>query len=84
MELAAVFTRKDSATVSIQTEGATAKHFDNMVSRKDKVNVMILVKNAIQYTVPIKDAVEQVRSVFDIAPAMLSQMSAEDLRAKML
>ena len=28
MELAAVFTRRDPATVSIQTEGAAVKHFD--------------------------------------------------------
>ena len=31
MELAAVFTRRDPATVSIQTEGAAVKHFDDMV-----------------------------------------------------
>ena len=136
MELAAVFTRRDPATVSIQTEGAAVKHFDDMVSMKEEVDVMILcggsatdlpvigpevdkaakegnnisiisvgwdpgmfslnrlyaesilvqgstytfwgkgvsqghsdairridgVKNAIQYTVPIEDAVEQVRS----------------------
>ena len=117
MELKAVFTRRDPATVSIQTEGAAVKHFDDMVSMKGEVDVMILcggsatdlpvigpevaasfntidsfdthakipeyfanvdkaakeghsdairridgVKNAIQYTVPIEDAVEQVRS----------------------
>ena len=127
MELAAVFTRRDPATVSIQTEGAAVKHFDDMVSMKGEVDVMIPeyfanvdkaakegnnisiisvgwdpgmfslnrlyaesilvqgstytfwgkgvsqghsdairridgVKNAIQYTVPIEDAVEQVRS----------------------
>ena len=42
MELAAVFTRRDPATVSIQTEGAAVKHFDDMVSMKGKVDVMIL------------------------------------------
>lgn len=34
MELDAVFTRRDPATVSIQTEGAAVKHFDDMVSMK--------------------------------------------------
>lgn len=42
MELAAVFTRRDPATVSIQTEGAAVKHFDDMVSMKGEVDVMIL------------------------------------------
>ena len=42
MELAAVFTRRDPATVSIQTEGAAVKHFDDMVSMKGEVAVMIL------------------------------------------
>ena len=36
MELAAVFTRRDPATVSIQTEGAAVKHFDDM-----KVKILI-------------------------------------------
>ena len=35
MELTAVFTRRDPATVSIQTESAAVKHFDEMVSMKD-------------------------------------------------
>ena len=42
MELVAVFTRRDPSTVSIQTEGATVKHFDDMVSMKGEVDVMIL------------------------------------------
>ena len=32
MELKAVFTRRDPKTVSIKTEGAEVKHFDDMVS----------------------------------------------------
>ena len=46
MELAAVFTRRDPATVSIQTEGAAVKHFDDMVSMKGEVDVMILCGGA--------------------------------------
>ena len=42
MELAAVFTRRDPSTVSIQTEGAAVKHFDDMVSMKGEIDVMIL------------------------------------------
>ena len=42
MELAAVFTRRDPATVSIQTENAAVKHFDEMASMKDEIDVMIL------------------------------------------
>ena len=42
MELAAVFTRRDPSTVSIQTEGAVVKHFDDMVSMKGEIDVMIL------------------------------------------
>lgn len=42
MELTAVFTRRDPATVSIQTESAAVKHFDEMASMKDKIDVMIL------------------------------------------
>ena len=42
MELAAVFTRRDPATVSIQTESAAVKHFDEMASMKDEIDVMIL------------------------------------------
>lgn len=42
MELTAVFTRRDPATVSIQTESAAVKHFDEMVSMKDEIDVMIL------------------------------------------
>ena len=42
MELKAVFTRRDPASVKIQTEGAAVKHFDDMVSMKGEVDVMIL------------------------------------------
>ena len=42
IELAAVFTRRDPATVSIQTESAAVKHFDEMASMKDEIDVMIL------------------------------------------
>ena len=42
MELVAVFTRRDPKTVSIKTEGAEVKHFDDMVSMKGEVDVMIL------------------------------------------
>ena len=42
MELKAVFTRRDPASVSIQTEGAVVKHFDDMEAMKDEIDVMIL------------------------------------------
>lgn len=42
MELKAVFTRRDPASVAIRTEGATVKHFDDMVSMKDEIDVMVL------------------------------------------
>ena len=42
MELKAVFTRRDPASVKIQTEGAEVKHFDDMESMKDEIDVMIL------------------------------------------
>ena len=42
MELKAVFTRRDPASVKIQTEGAEVKHFDNMEAMKDDIDVMIL------------------------------------------
>ena len=42
MELKAVFTRRDPAGVSIQTEGAVVKHFDDMESMKNEIDVMIL------------------------------------------
>lgn len=42
MELKAVFTRRDPVSVSIQTEGAVVKHFDDMESMKDEIDVMIL------------------------------------------
>ena len=43
MELTAVFTRRDPATVSIQTESAAVKHFDEMVSMKDEIDVTVLI-----------------------------------------
>lgn len=42
MELKAVFTRRDPASVKIQTEGAEVKHFDDMEVMKDEIDVMIL------------------------------------------
>ena len=42
MELKAVFTRRDPASVKIQTEGAKVKHFDDMEAMKDEIDVMIL------------------------------------------
>lgn len=42
MELTAVFTRRDPASVSIQTEGVAVKHFDDMFAMKDDIDVMVL------------------------------------------
>ena len=42
MELAAVFTRRDPASVSIATEGVPVKHFDAMTAMKDEIDVMVL------------------------------------------
>ena len=42
MELKAVFTRRDPASVKIPTEGAEVKHFDDMEATKDDIDVMIL------------------------------------------
>lgn len=42
MELKAVFTRRDPASVKIQTEGVEVKHFDDMEAMKDDIDVMIL------------------------------------------
>ena len=42
MELKAVFTRRNPASVKIQTEGAEVKHFDDMEAMKDDIDVMIL------------------------------------------
>lgn len=42
MELKAVFTRRDPASVKIQTEAAEVKHFDDMEAMKDDIDVMIL------------------------------------------
>lgn len=42
MELKAVFTRRAPAAVAIKTEGAAVKHFDDMLSMKDEIDVMVL------------------------------------------
>ena len=42
MELKAVFTRRDPSTVTINTAGAEEKHFDDMLSMKDEIDVMML------------------------------------------
>lgn len=42
MELKAVFTRRDPSTVTINTAGAEVKHFDDMLSMKDEIDVMML------------------------------------------
>lgn len=42
MELKAVFTRRDPSAVVIKTAGAEVKHFDDMISMKDEIDVMML------------------------------------------
>ena len=42
MELAAVFTRRDPASVKVATEGAKVVHMDAMLSMKGDVDVMVL------------------------------------------
>ena len=42
MELVAVFTRRDPSTVKILTQGVPVCHVDNVLSYKDKIDVMIL------------------------------------------
>lgn len=42
MELAAVFTRRDPSAVTIATENAKVKHFDDMSAMKDEIDVMVL------------------------------------------
>lgn len=42
MELKAVFTRRDPSTVTINTADAEVKHFDDMLSMKDEIDVMML------------------------------------------
>ena len=42
MELKAVFTRRAPAAVAIKTVGVTVKHFDDMLSMKDEIDVMVL------------------------------------------
>ena len=42
MELAAVFTRRDPASVSIQTDGVKVVHMDDVLTMKDEIDVLIL------------------------------------------
>lgn len=42
MELKAVFTRRDPSAVVIKTAGAEVKHFDDMLSMKEEIDVMML------------------------------------------
>ena len=42
MELAAVYTRRDPASVKVATEGAKVVHMDDMLSMKGDVDVMVL------------------------------------------
>lgn len=42
MELKAVFTRRDPQTVAVKTEGTLVKRFDDMLSMKDEIDVMVL------------------------------------------
>lgn len=42
MELAAIFTRRDPASVKVATEGAKVVHMDDMLSMKGDVDVMVL------------------------------------------
>lgn len=42
MELKAVFTRRDPADVAVKTQGAAVKHFDDMMSMKGEIDVMVL------------------------------------------
>lgn len=42
MELKAVFTRREPASVKIFTEGASVLHVDDMLSMKDEIDVMVL------------------------------------------
>ena len=42
MELKAVFTRRDPSSVAIKTEDVAVKHFDDMVSMKEEIDVMVL------------------------------------------
>ena len=43
MELVAVFTRRDPATVKILTDSASVYHVDEAEKMKDKIDVMILM-----------------------------------------
>lgn len=42
MELKAVFTRRDPKAVAVRTEGVIVKRFDDMLSMKDEIDVMVL------------------------------------------
>ena len=41
MELKAVFTRRDPASVTLQTEGVKVVHMDDMLTMKDDIDVMM-------------------------------------------
>ena len=49
MELAAVFTRRDPASVKVATEGAKVMHMDDMLSMKGDVDVMVLCGGSATY-----------------------------------
>lgn len=42
MELKAVFTRRDPESVAVRTKGVLVKRFDDMLSMKDEIDVMVL------------------------------------------
>lgn len=42
MELRAVFTRRAPESVSVKTEGVEVRRFDDMLSMKDEIDVMVL------------------------------------------
>ncbi|MEY8506675.1 diaminopimelate dehydrogenase [Lachnospiraceae bacterium 42-17] len=42
MELKAVFTRREPASIKIETDGAVVKHMDDLSSMKNEIDVMIL------------------------------------------
>ena len=56
MELKAVFTRRDPASVKIQTEGAEVKHFDDMEAMKDDIDVM-------HHSIPLTALIHMLRSL---------------------
>ena len=64
MELKAVFTRRDPAGVSIQTEGAVVKHFDDMESMKDEIAELALNDNCTK-TNPVKPTKEDIIKILE-------------------